>query len=63
MTDLSKFNSPKKDDQKNQPGVNDIIMRIEMKKFKKILENPESVKNNLLNIDTARLYPLCAIQA
>jgi hypothetical protein len=38
-------------------------MKIEMKKFKKILENPDAVKNNLLSIDTARLFPLCQIKA
>lgn len=32
---------------------------MEMKKFKRILQNQETAKNNLLYIDSKRLYPLC----
>ena len=39
--------------------VNDIIMKIELKKFQKLIENRIQRKNTLLNSDTHRLFPLC----
>lgn len=39
--------------------VNEIIMKIELKKFKKLIENRISRKNALLKADVKRLYPMC----
>ena len=34
-------------------------MKIELKKFQKLIENRIQKKNSLLNADLKRLYPLC----
>ena len=39
--------------------MNDIIMKIELKKFQKLIENRIQRKNALLNADIKRLYPMC----
>jgi ferritin-like protein len=39
--------------------VNAIIMKIELKKFQKLIENRIQKKNSLLNADVKRLYPIC----
>jgi hypothetical protein len=39
--------------------VNDIIMKIELKKFQKLIENRIQRKNALLNNDLKRMYPIC----
>ena len=39
--------------------VNDILMKVEMKKFEKMIENSVRHKNALLNPTLKRLYPLC----
>lgn len=39
--------------------VNDILMKVEMKKFEKMIENRVRHKNALLNPTLKRLYPLC----
>ena len=39
--------------------VNDIILRIEMKKFEKLIENRALKKNSLLKTEIKRLYPMC----
>ena len=44
---------------KEEEEVNDIIMKIELKKFQKLIENRVQRKNTLLNSDTHRLFPLC----
>jgi hypothetical protein len=38
--------------------VNDILMKVEMKKFEKMIENRVKNKNALLNPTLKRLYPL-----
>ena len=42
----------------NQPEVNDIIVKIEMKKFQNLIANKIKHKNNLLQADMMRVYPL-----
>jgi len=37
--------------------VNDIIMKIELKKFQKLIENRVQKKNSLLTVDRSRIYP------
>ena len=39
-------------------GVNDIIVKIEMKKFQNLIANKIKHKNNLLQADMLRVYPL-----
>lgn len=39
--------------------VNDIIMKIELKKFQKLIENRIQRKNALLKADIKRQYPMC----
>ena len=39
--------------------VNDIIMKIELKKFQKLIENRIQKKNALLKADIKRMYPMC----
>jgi len=34
-------------------------MKIELKKFQKLIENRIQKKNSLLNADVKRLYPIC----
>ena len=47
-------------DSKNKPDeVNEIIMKIEMRKFQKLIENRVQHKNALLKADITRLYPIC----
>lgn len=46
-------------DEGKEEEVNDIIMKIELKKFQKLIENRIQRKNALLNSDTHRLFPLC----
>ena len=38
--------------------VNDIIVKIEMKKFQNLIANKIKHKNNLLQADMMRVYPL-----
>jgi hypothetical protein len=45
--------------QADEDEVNDIIMKIELKKFQKLIENRIQRKNSLLNADSKRLYPMC----
>lgn len=40
------------------PEVNEIIVKIEMKKFQNLIENRIKHKNNLLQADMKRVYPL-----
>lgn len=42
----------------SNPDVNDIIVKIEMKKFQNMIENKIKHKNNLLQADMKRVYPL-----
>ena len=42
--------------------VNEIIVKIEMKKFQNLVENRIKHKNNLLQADMKRVYPLNKIQ-
>jgi hypothetical protein len=42
----------------NEGEVNDIIMQIELSKFKKLIQNRITKKNDLLRADKKRLYPL-----
>lgn len=39
--------------------VNGIIMKIELKKFQKLIENRIQRKNALLKADIKRMYPMC----
>jgi len=48
---------PDRDLKENE--VNDIILKIEMKKFQKLIENRALKKNSLLKSDIKRLYPMC----
>jgi len=41
-----------------QGSVNEIIVKIEMKKFQNLINNRLKRKNNLVNQDIKRLYPL-----
>jgi hypothetical protein len=41
-----------------QSDVNEIIVKIEMKKFQNLIENRIKHKNNLLQADVKRLYPM-----
>ena len=41
-----------------QGSVNEIIVKIEMKKFQNLINNRLKRKNNLVNQDVKRLYPL-----
>lgn len=41
-----------------QAEVNEIIVKIEMKKFQNLIENRIKHKNNLLQADVKRLYPM-----
>lgn len=43
--------------------INEIIVQMEMKKFKQILMSQENAKNMLLNLDVSRTYPLCKQRA
>ncbi len=43
--------------------VNDIILKIEMKKFHKLIQNRVQHKNTLLKADITRLYPICSYKA
>lgn len=38
--------------------VNEIIVKIEMKKFQNLIENRVKHKNSLLQTDMTRVYPL-----
>ena len=42
--------------------MNDIIVKIEMKKFQNLIANRKQRKNNLVNQDIKRIYPLNKIQ-
>ena len=42
----------------SHPEVNDIIVKIEMKKFQNLIANKIKHKNNLLQADMMRVYPL-----
>lgn len=42
----------------SNPDVNEIIVKIEMKKFQNLIENRIKHKNNLLQADMKRVYPL-----
>ena len=42
----------------SNPDVNEIIVKIEMKKFQNLIENRIKHKNNLLQSDMKRVYPL-----
>ena len=42
----------------SNPNVNEIIVKIEMKKFQNLIENRIKHKNNLLQADMTRVYPL-----
>ena len=42
----------------SNPDVNEIIVKIEMKKFQNLVENKIKHKNNLLRADMKRVYPL-----
>ena len=44
---------------KESYDVNEIIVKIEMKKFQKLIENRMQHKNALLLNDVKRQYPLC----
>ena len=49
----------KKEPGKDQKGdVNEIIVKIEMKKFQNLIENRIKHKNNLLQADIKRVYPM-----
>lgn len=39
-------------------SVNDIIVKVEMKKFQNLINNRMQKKNNLVNMDPKRIYPL-----
>lgn len=39
--------------------VNEIIMKIELKKFQKLIENRIQRKNTLLKADIKRMFPQC----
>ena len=43
---------------RSQSPVNDIIVKIEMKKFQNLIANRRQRKNNLVNQDIKRIYPL-----
>ena len=43
-----------------QDDVNDIILKIEMKKFHKLIQNRVLHKNTLLKPDITRMYPICS---
>ena len=42
----------------SNPDVNEIIVKIEMKKFQNLIESRIKHKNNLLQADMKRVYPL-----
>ena len=42
----------------SNPDVNEIIVKIEMKKFQNLIENRIKHKNNLLQADMTRVFPL-----
>lgn len=42
-------------------SVNEIIVKIEMKKFQNLINNRLERKNNLVNCDAARVFPLSKI--
>lgn len=46
----------------NRQDVNEIIVKIEMRKFQNLIENRIKHKNNLLQADMKRIYPLNKIQ-
>jgi len=39
-------------------SVNEIIVKIEMKKFQNLINNRLKRKNNLVNMDVYRIYPI-----
>ena len=55
-TDTSAANIEAK--KSSNPDVNEIIVKIEMKKFQNLIENRIKHKNNLLQADMKRVYPL-----
>ena len=44
---------------KDQASINEIMVKIEMKKLNSIIANNDPLKNSLLLVDTQRVYPLC----
>ena len=52
----SEYKSSPVRDQKDD--VNEIIVKIEMKKFQNLIENRIKHKNNLLQADIKRVYPM-----
>ena len=39
-------------------SINEIIVKIEMKKFQNLINNRKQRKNNLVNADAGRIFPL-----
>ena len=46
------------DEKKNKESVNEIIVNIEMKKFQNLISNRLERKNNLVQSDANRTFPL-----
>lgn len=44
--------------EKGPTSVNEIIVKIEMKKFQNLLSRRMNKKNNLVNSDIQRIYPM-----
>ena len=51
-------NSKKEPGDQQKGDVNEIIVKIEMKKFQNLIENRIKHKNNLLQADIKRVYPM-----
>lgn len=45
--------------QKDRASINEIMVKIEMKKLNSIIANKDPLKNSLLLVDNHRVYPLC----
>lgn len=44
--------------QDDDQSVNEIIVKVEMKKFQNLVNNRLRKKNNLVNLDVNRIYPI-----
>ena len=54
----SQYNDNSAKDEMEEESVNEIIVKIEMKKFQNLINNRIRKKNNLINMDIYRIYPL-----
>lgn len=47
--------------EEDEESINEIIVKVEMKKFQNLIQNRMAKKNTLVNMDIKRIYPLSKI--